>query len=128
MKKFFLFILILILIILFCLNGQLNSFRRASFLQAPSCLCHHFYLSEPSLYKKSATYSFGGTMEDIALLLDILSITIIDIQHLDDLTVYYGYSPRFGSCVNYKGNKCNVQIAYRSGNICISCPLIVGAY
>ena len=128
MKKFFLFIVIIALILLFCLNGQFNAFSRVSFAETPFFIYRGFQRSPICLHKKSTTYTMLGSVNDIALLLDLLSISVVDIQYLDDLIIYYGYSPRFGTCLAYKGTRYNVQIAYSSGAITIASPVIAGSY
>ncbi len=127
MKKFFLFIFILILVALFCLNST-NAFERISFQSVPSFFYNKYALSNTCILKKSTTYSFAGSKDDIMLLIDSLSITIIDTQYIDSVMIVYGYSPRLGECITYKGNKYNVQIAYNAGTISIGLPIILSGY
>lgn len=127
MKKFFLFVFILILIALFCLNSA-NVFERTSLKTVSSFFNNKYVVSNSCLYKKSTTYSLPGGIDDVMLLVDSLAIAIIDIQYIDNVMIVYGYSPRLGGCISYKGNKCNVQIAYSEGTISVGLPVILSAY
>lgn len=128
MKRILIFVLILLLVCIYLINGELNAFSRTSYRQLSMRLPSYFSISDSQISKKSIAYSFAGSPEDILLLITDLQIQVIERQVLEDMLIYYGYSPKFSRCIDYKGNKCNVQIVHCYGTITVGMPVIVGSY
>ncbi|MGI6213769.1 MAG: hypothetical protein ACOYIQ_04400 [Christensenellales bacterium] len=128
MKKFLLLALILFLIAVYCINGEFNSFAPAEYRDIFARCSRVFRLNGDAARKTDAVYSFAGGKEDISLLAEKFEISIIDTQTLQGRIIYYGYSPRFGRCVDYRGSRCNVQMVYCSGTITVGMPVLTGSY
>ena len=69
-------------------------------------------------------------LKDITLddLLDLLDISIIDEQEVENYYCIYGYSPYYQDCVFIGGKKVNVQIVTENDEIIAGFPLILTGY
>lgn len=76
----------------------------------------------------SESIKFLGSEKDIQYFINTTDMKIIDEQNLANIKVIYGYSPRFKDFVVINGERINVQIAQRGRTITIGLPLINGSY
>ncbi len=74
------------------------------------------------------SFCFVATQNDLATLLNTLSVNVHTTQTLGNLTIVCGYSPKLTGGVILDGNKTNVQIAFDGNTITIGSPLILGSY
>ncbi len=140
MKKFWIFLVILLLLIAFHTNGLLiatASFNgEYSIYEKDIPIDTEYDLSlVEALLKKSHTSNingesirFIGNDKDIDYLIYKLNIKVVDDYYFSNIRTIYGYSYRLGDTVKISGKKVNIQITKRGSTIIVGCPIIRGSY
>ena len=80
--------------------------------------------------KKYQTYSLQFNLENVTLqeLLKLLAGKVLFCQALEDLEIYYCYTPFEQNCVYMDGKKVNMQVAISDEKIVAGFPLILTGY
>jgi len=70
--------------------------------------------------------TFKGT--DIGAVIAYLSARVEYTETVENILIYYCYSPLLSKGVDLSGKKVNMQIAYSNGLVSVGTPLLLGGY
>lgn len=71
---------------------------------------------------------FCGGDEEINKIIKRLRIDIRQRQEFANISTFYGYSARLGEGVTLEGQKINIQIVKKGNTVIVGTPLIMGSY
>lgn len=78
-------------------------------------------------YKGESVELCGGA-ETVEYIIEKYNAEVIFIEKVEDITVYYCYSPHFTVCERIGGKNINLQIAANREKVTVGCPVIYGGY
>lgn len=76
----------------------------------------------------SVSAQFQGDYNDFKKTQKKCGVNVLNSQTVDDVLIIYGYSDKFGRCVQVLDKMVNIQIAIRKNTITVGTPLIMGSY
>lgn len=76
----------------------------------------------------SESANFEGGDREVKDLMKRLSVRIVEMQDIDGVKIYYGFSARLRGGIIIGREKINIQIAQKDNKITVGIPIIVGSY